>query len=214
MVNNTAYSFRDKFTLLRNTDMTNTSRNQGMPLAIEALEPRQMLSTVSIDATGFTGEEIMEVTAGGAEVFTTNVSAEGGTFTFEVDDSIVISDLQVSFVNDLFDPGVKDRNLIVDEIRFNGTRFDPAGLNVFSTGTWLAEDGVQDGFGRGNILHSNGFFQVAASDTFEFNGNVWNASRPLSGEAIGIDTTHNELVLSGAGGEDFAISRQIDVVAG
>ena len=31
--------------------------------------------------------------------------------------------------------------------------------NVFSTGTWLPNDGIVDGFGRGEMLHTNGFFQ-------------------------------------------------------
>ena len=173
-----------------------------------------MLSTVSIDAAGTTGEEILVVTANGAEVFNTNVSTNVNTFTFDVDNSLSVSDLRINFVNDFFDPGVTDRNLIVEEIRFNGNRFDPAGLNVFSTGTFLNEDGVQPGFGRGNTLHTNGFFEVTESNTFEFNGNVWNTSRALSSDEIRIDTEFNELVLSGSGVEDFVLSRQIDIVAG
>ena len=111
-------------------------------LSVEPLEERQMLSTVAIDAVGTTGEEILVVTANGSELFSSVVSASGSELSFEVDDSLAVSDLQINFVNDLFEPGVVDRNLTVQELRFNGNRFDPSADNVFSTGTYLAEDGV------------------------------------------------------------------------
>ena len=173
-----------------------------------------MLSTVSINAVGSTGEEVLVVTAAGAEVFSATVSSSGDEFTFDVDDSLSVSDLRINFVNDFFEPGVKDRNLTIQEIRFDGNRFSPTALNVFSTGTWRAEDGVRDGFGRGNILHSNGYFQVVAAEQIEFNGEIWNTSRPLSSRDVRVDTFYNELVLSGNSGEDFAISRQIEVEPG
>lgn len=180
-----------------------------------------MLSTVSIEAVGSTGEEILVVTAGETELFRTNVFESGtlaatrnNTFAFDVDDSIALSDLRINFVNDFFDPGVKDRNLIVREIRFNGNRTELDALNVFSTGTWLAEDGVQDGYGRGNILHANGFFQVADADEIRFNGDVWQTSRRVDGREVRVDTINNELVLSGVAGIDFSISREIEFEPG
>jgi len=197
---------------------TELSRDHETVLSAERLESRQMLSTVSISAVGSTGEEVMVVTAGETEVFRTTVFQSGtlaatrnNTFTFEVDDSLTVSNLRIKFVNDFFDPGVKDRNLIVEEIQFNGFRTQLDALNVFSTGTWLVEDRVQNGFGRGNILHSNGFFQVANADEIEFNGNVWQTSRPVDGRELRPDTINNELVLSGQSGRDFSISRQIDI---
>ena len=183
-------------------------------LSVEPLEERQMLSTVAIDAVGTTGEEILVVTANGSELFSSVVSASGSELSFEVDDSLAVADLQINFVNDLFEPGVVDRNLTVQELRFNGNRFDPSADNVFSTGTYLAEDGVVSGFGRGNILHSNGFFQVAPSDEISFNGNVWNTSRSVSGQEVQFDSVNNELVLSGISGEDLALSRQVDIEPG
>ena len=36
--------------------------------------------------------------------------------------------------------------------------------STFSTGTFTDADGIVDGFGRGNTLHSNGFFQFAGVD--------------------------------------------------
>lgn len=201
--------------------MHQTSRAQRSFLSADVLEPRQMLSTVSIEAVGSTGEEVMVVTAGESEVFRTTVFESGtlaatrnNTFTFEVDDSLAVSDLRINFVNDFYDPGVKDRNLTVRKIRFNGNGTEIEALNVFSTGTWLAEDGVQNGYGRGNILHSNGYFQIADADEVSYNGNVWQTSRPVDGREVRVDTFTNELVLSGIAGRDFSISRQIDFEPG
>lgn len=39
---------------------------------------------------------------------------------------------------------------------------------MFSSGTWRAEDGVVAGFGRGDTLHANGYFQFGADDTKSF----------------------------------------------
>jgi len=193
--------------------MLSPNLNRRTHLSVEALEGRLMLSTVSLDALGSTGDEVLVVNVGDAEVFRTNVDTTANVFTFEVDDSVAVSDLRINFVNDLFDPGVVDRNLTVNELRFNGERFDLGSASVFSTGTWRPEDGVQDGFGRGNILHSNGFFQVAASEQIHFNGNVWASSRPFSPNEIQFDSVHNELVISGASGDDLAISRQVTLLS-
>lgn len=201
--------------------MTDSLHHYRTLLSAELLESRQLLSTVSITAVGSTGEEVMVVTVGETEVFRTGVFQTGSLsatrsspYRFEVDDSVEVSDLRINFVNDFFDPGVKDRNLIVEQIRFNGNRTNMDALNVFSTGTWLAEDGVQSGYGRGNILHSNGYFQVADADEIEFNGNVWQASRRINGRDLRVDTVNNELLLSGLAGDDFSISRQIDIEPG
>jgi len=201
--------------------MSDSSLNLRSILGAEVLESRQMLSTVSISAVGSTGEEVMVVTVGETEVFRTGVFQTGSLpalrsnpYTFEVDDSLEVSDLRINFVNDFYDPGVKDRNLIVEQIRFNGNRTNLDALNVFSTGTWLEEGGVQDGYGRGNILHANGYFQVAASNEIEFNGNVWQTSRALTGTEAQVDSVNNELVLNGIDGEDFSISRRIEIERG
>jgi len=43
----------------------------------------------------------------------------------------------------------------------DGTRFETEAPNVFSTGTFLAADGVQPGFRQSETLHANGLFQFA-----------------------------------------------------
>ena len=66
------------------------------------------------------------------------------------------------FLNDRFDPanGI-DSDLIVDNIIVGGVQFETEAPNVFSTGTFRTEDGIADGFGRGDTLHASGFFQFS-----------------------------------------------------
>jgi len=89
--------------------MPDSSRKHRSILSAEVLEARQLLSTVSIQATGFTGEEVMVVTDAetGDQLFGTRVFETGtlaatrnNTFTFEVDDSVKLTDLRINFVND------------------------------------------------------------------------------------------------------------------
>ena len=132
-------------------------------LSLECLEERQMLSTVSIFAQGSTGQESFELTANGERIaFQRNVADELLEYQFDIADDIDADDIRIEFVNDLFDPanGV-DRNLTVDRIQFGNRIYQTEDSAVFSTGTWTAADGVQDGFGRGDMLNSNGFFQYS-----------------------------------------------------
>jgi hypothetical protein len=39
--------------------------------------------------------------------------------------------------------------------------YETEAANVYSTGSWLAEDGIVAGFGRGDTLATNGYFQYA-----------------------------------------------------
>ncbi len=55
-----------------------------------------------------------------------------------------------------------DHNLRVDYIVIDGQVYQTEAPNVFSTGTWLASDGVQPGFRQQDTLHANGYFQYAA----------------------------------------------------
>ena len=190
--------------------------SQNQPLFLETLEARQMLSTVSFTATGETGEENLVVTIGDVEVINEIVSTQSEDFVFEIGANNSIEDVRIQFTNDRFEPGL-DRNLTIDRISFDGQEVDFSSNQVFSTGTWLPGDGAQPGFGRGNTLHVNGFFQfespVATANTILFNGNEWHVSRAFTPEQISVDPVYNELRLSGIDRE-ISISRQVDVVPG
>ena len=187
---------------------------QHQRLDVETLEPRQMLSTVAFTATGQTGQENLVVTVGNQEIINQVVSSQGEDFIVDLgNDSL--SDLRIQFTNDLFQGGL-DRNLTINRLTVDGQEVDFSSTQVFSTGTWTPGDFVQPGFGRGNTLHSNGFFQFdppPTETTVQFNGNQWNVSRGFTQTQISIAPAYNELIISGIDRE-ISIAREVDVVAG
>ena len=136
-------------------------------LKVEQLEPRMMLSTVQIFASGTQGGEQLQLQIDGnvAETFeiaaATNILNDQ-VFTFETADTVTADDVRIAFLNDSFDPSTGvDSNLIVDAIAIDGTRFETEASNVYSTGTFLDADGIQPGFRSSETLHANGFFQYS-----------------------------------------------------
>jgi hypothetical protein len=93
-----------------------------------------------------------------------NVGTSQQTYTYQAGSTIAPEQVRIAFTNDAYDPanGI-DRNLIVDNIRIDGITFETEGTDVLSTGTWLPADGIAPGFGRGDTLFVNGYFQYAAT---------------------------------------------------
>lgn len=135
---------------------------------IESLEQRQMLSAVDIFAAGSTNEETLQLKIADVVVRTwTNVggNAEAGEFqmlSYSAEGQVDPGQIKIEFVNDLYEPenGI-DRNLRIDRIEVDGKTFEAEDPSVFSTGTWLPEDGVTPGFRESEYLHSNGYIQFA-----------------------------------------------------
>ncbi len=127
--------------------------------------PSQTGTRLRIEANGTTGEEQLRVRVDGNVVETFDVTTQLDSYFWVSDDNIDVGRIQLEFANDLYDPanGI-DRNLIVEQIqlidRTNGDRqrFFTNSDTTFSTGTWREADGVIEGFGRGDTLHSNGYF--------------------------------------------------------
>ena len=136
-------------------------------LAVENLEPRMMLSTVQIFASGSEGGEQFELQIDGNVVETFEIALgtdilNDQVFTFETADPVNAGDIRIEFINDVFDPANGfDSNLIVDAIAIDGRRFETEASDVFSTGSFLDADGIQPGFRQSEILNANGFFQYA-----------------------------------------------------
>ena len=86
------------------------------PLALEELEDRQMLSTVTIFAAGDTGTESIQLNINDVVVSTfENVGGDADArqfqqLTFTTDQQISASDVRVQFSNDFFRPedGIRD----------------------------------------------------------------------------------------------------------
>lgn len=120
-------------------------------------------TTLQIFAAGAEGAEIMELLIDGqVEARYENVSLAGDVFVFKSTEAITADQVRIAFVNDVYDPanGI-DYNLTVDKITIGTQVFETEDPSVFSTGTWLPEDGIQDGFGRGDTLATVGYFQFA-----------------------------------------------------
>ena len=141
-----------------NSTNTNTSNF----LNIEPLEERMMLSSVSVFAAGDLGGEQFALNIDGQTVETFTVTQELSTFEFQTDQPVTAGQVSIEFLNDQFDPanGI-DSNLIVDAIEIDGVRFETESSSVFSTGTFNDADGISPGFGRGEVLNANGFFQFS-----------------------------------------------------
>lgn len=122
-------------------------------------------TTVALDvyASGSEGGEQFEVLVDGQVVGEFTASTETEKFSVYVDPSVSPSNVRVQFTNDQYDPdnGI-DRNLIVDRIVLNGQVTETESGDVFSTGTWTAEDGIQPGFRHSEVLHTNGYFQYGS----------------------------------------------------
>ena len=117
---------------------------------------------IAVEARGETGDEVFQVLVDGNVLGEFNVDTDFDTYTVAVEDDVAADRVRIAFVNDLFDPsGGIDRNLIVQTFDVNGDSINPFSNNVFSTGTFLESDGIASGFGRGNTLNANGYFQVS-----------------------------------------------------
>ncbi|MDB2686497.1 hypothetical protein N9Y42_04740 [Mariniblastus sp.] len=151
---------------IRNTKRDKTSTtSSSSEFFVEPLEDRLMLSTVSVFASGTTGDEIVNVQIDGLGTLATIDSLSTDAvqeFQYFVDEPVTADDIRIEFVNDFNDPNTGiDRNVLVDRIEVDGIIYQTENAAVFSTGTWTAADGLQPGFGRGAALHTNGYLQYS-----------------------------------------------------
>lgn len=139
---------------------------------------------IRVDAIGETGEEILQLQVNGEVVqeFTFDQAGQRQTFFFCSDDVVDIRDVRVSFANDAI-TAAGDRNLIVEKFQTidkitgertvarpgNNNVISPlkgstplANTGIFSSGAFV--NGFADGFGRGEQLSTNGFFEVRTVD--------------------------------------------------
>lgn len=131
------------------------------------LETRTMLAgdagtalELQVDLRGETGDEFAQIWAGDRLFETRRLSTEWQRFDMNIQDaSIEASDVRIQFTNDLYEPGVIDRNVYVGTLFLNGEEIDPNGANSYSTATWRPEDGIVAGLGRGSVLNANGYLQ-------------------------------------------------------
>lgn len=121
-------------------------------------------SEIQITASGSTGEENFDLQIDGTTVRSFSVGTTPSTFTYTGTGSITPDQIRVVFTNDRYEPANNiDANLHVDSISIDGTVYQTEAPNVYSTGTWLPEDGIEPGFRESETLHTNGYFQYGDS---------------------------------------------------
>ena len=128
-------------------------------------------SVLEIVARGDEGTEQFNLIIGGQVVDTFSVTQQFQTFRFTSQSPIAPGDVRIEFINDEFQPsqGI-DANLVVDFINLDGTRIDAEDPSVFSTGSFVAVDGIVPGFGRSDTLNVNGFFQFGGDGGVDLDG--------------------------------------------
>ena len=120
---------------------------------------RQTLN-VTVNAKGSTGEEIAQLLIDDSVVAEWTVSTETQSFVYETNEAIQANRVKVGFTNDLYDFNTKfDRNLIVDKITIDDEFFESESERTFSTGNFVAGQGITPGFATGETLYVNGTFQ-------------------------------------------------------
>ena len=127
---------------------------------------------VEFDALGTTGEEVLELVVDDQVVRTFGLQNAGvtETFSFTAASDVLLEDVEIRFVNDLFDPenGI-DRNAQIFEFRVIDNQTGEVSTarttdaNVLSSGIFVPGEGITTGFGAGGFLATNGSVQIVNS---------------------------------------------------
>ena len=125
-------------------------------------------SVITLTARGDTGDEVMSLEVNGERVKSWKVDQEFATFTYWASDTVYPVDVRIVYENDLYDPEIGvDRNLQVDKIDVGGIVVEIESDYVYSTGTWLPEDGVTPGYRFSEYLNADGYFDFGFGLDFE-----------------------------------------------
>ena len=160
-------------------------------LAAELLEPRVMLSTVQLSIAGQTNQEIVDVLVNDQVIGTiNNVGGDAGAgqfVSYQFNTAADAENVKVRFRNDSNTNGV-DRNVRLQFITVDGTRFNTDAPDVYSTGTWRASDGCAPGFKSSQWLTCNGFLEFQTGSTGPISGQIGGVEFNSSWRTINIET--------------------------
>ena len=125
--------------------------------------------TVTVYAAGLVGGEIINLVIDGQVVTTRTLAAApnfyGSSVAYEElththSTSLANADIRVQFTNNAI-VGGQDRNVRVDAIAIDGTRYESEDPTVIGTGVWRNGGNCQPGTWSSEYLHCNGYFQYA-----------------------------------------------------
>ena len=117
-------------------------------------------STITVRALGDEATELFALQINGLTVETFAVTDSFVEYSYQSNTVISPQQVRIVFLNDEYDPqnGI-DANLKVDWFEIDSFRIQAESDLVYSTGTWNSADGIVPGFGRGDTLHTEGFFE-------------------------------------------------------
>ncbi len=115
-------------------------------------------ASLVVRAVGDTGDERMEVRVGGQVVGSFDVTTSYAEYEASLPEGTSLAEVQVVFVNDAV-RGSYDRNLRVDYVEFEGTRYQSESPSTFGTGTYRSWSRCRPGYLSSEALHCNGYFQ-------------------------------------------------------
>ncbi|QEG02814.1 Quinoprotein glucose dehydrogenase B precursor [Stieleria maiorica] len=123
-------------------------------------------SVITIDAEGNMGQERMELLIDGQVVQTfENVSTTPSSYSYQANQLVTADRIEIAFTNDFYDPGNDiDRNLTVDRVRVDGQIFETEAPSTYTTGFYVAGQGIVSGFYQNETLYGNGRFQFLADN--------------------------------------------------
>ena len=169
-------------------------------LMVEPLERRDMLSSVSVMASGDMGGEFFEIRINDESAGVFRTTQELTEFRVDTAEHVTANQVRIQFFGDVYDPanGV-DTNLNVDFITIDGRKFETESPNTFAAGVYNADTGtIDEGFFETETLVTNGYFDFAAR-------------RDADGQPIGttFDSTIIEIDASNTGGDGETLELQI-----
>ncbi|TWU51777.1 DUF4347 domain-containing protein [Rubripirellula reticaptiva] len=139
-----------------------------------ANDSSQQTTSVKIFAAGTSGNEILTLEVAGSQVATFKLSDFGGQagdlsdqnyveLNWATNSLVDPGDIRINFINDRYEPAAGiDWNVAIDRIEVSGVAYQTEAPDVYSTGTYLAADGIVPGYRQSEILHTNGYFQYAS----------------------------------------------------
>ena len=159
-------------------------------------------TAVQIRALGSEGGETFELQVDGSTVANFVATTTSQVYSYQSSSVITANQIRVRFTGDQYDElaGV-DANLRVAYLSVDGQTFETDSALVYSTGTWLNGD-IVNGFGRGDTLHVNGYFQYASPSQSTGSTIIVQASGSEGGESFDLQIA-NQIVASFAATTTF-----------
>lgn len=174
---------------------------RGESLHVDGYLQYAMRSTLSVRAQGATGSESFDVSIDGKKLGNFTVTEEFTTIDVVTNGIVTADQVRLEYNSDELLPGeTADRMLTIDWIEINTERFETEADSTYSAGTGIVGGRIQHGFGNGESLEVNGFFQfhgvVTNSDAFSIPED--SLSVPLAVLANDITSASNTVTIAQA----------------